>query len=224
MPETKQISRERYLSEQRFFLLLILFFVMLVVGPFIRDYGKLRYFFDLVVSAIFLSAMYAIVEKTRHLIIAVCLAVPMLLSVWLKYLLDVKAFSITGEICGILFFAYSIYNIVKYLFKQKEVTKETIYAAVVIYMLLAFMWARAYRLLDMIHPGSFSMPEGNVFSDTTVYLYYSFVTITTLGYGDISPLTDKASGLSIMEAISGQIFLVVLVSWLVGMHVSKRSR
>ena len=143
---------------------------------------------------------------------------------WLKYFIDVSALSIIGEICGILFFAYSIYNIVKYLFKQKEVTKETICAAVVIYMLMAFMWARAYGLLDLIHPGSFSMPEGHVFGDRTVYLYYSFVTITTLGYGDISPLTDKASGLSIIEAVSGQIFLVVLVSWLVGMYVSKRSK
>ena len=224
MPEKKQTGPKTDLFEHRFLILLILFFVMLAVGPFIRDYGKLRYIFDLVVSAIFLSAMYAIVERTRHLIIAVCLAVPMLVSVWLKYLLDVKAFAITGEICGILFFAYSIYNIVKYLFKQKEVTKETIYAAVVIYMLMALMWARAYRLLDLIHPGSFSMPEGHLISDRIIYLYYSFVTITTLGYGDISPLTDKASGLSVIEAISGQIYLVVLVSWLVGMHVSRRSK
>lgn len=224
MTEKKQTSPKADLFEQRFLILLILFFVMLAVGPFIRDYGKLRYIFDLVVSAIFLSAMYAVVEKTRHLIIAACLVAPMLVSVWLKYFIDVRALSIIGEICGILFFAYSIYNIVKYLFKQKEVTKETICAAVVIYMLMAFMWARAYGLLDLIHPGSFSMPEGHVFGERTVYLYYSFVTITTLGYGDISPLTDKASGLSIIEAVSGQIFLVVLVSWLVGMYVSKRSK
>jgi len=224
MPGKKQTNPKSDLFEQRFLILLILFFMMLAVGPFIRDYGKLSYIFDLVVSAIFLSAMYAIVEKTRHLIIAACLAVPMLVSVWLKYFLDVRALSIVGEICGILFFAYSIFNIVKHLFKQKDVTVETICAAVVIYMLMAFMWARAYGLLDLIHPGSFSLPEGHVFSDRTVYLYYSFVTITTLGYGDISPLTDKAGSLSIMEAVSGQIFLVVLVSWLVGMHVSRRSK
>ena len=68
------------------------------------------------------------------------------------------------------------------------------------------------------------MPEGNLISSRLIFIYYSFVTITTLGYGDISPLTGKAGGLSIIEAISGQIYLVVLVSWLVGMHVSKRSK
>ena len=54
--------------------------------------------------------------------------------------------------------------------------------------------------------------------------YLSFVTITTLGYGDITPLTDKASALVIIEAVVGQIYLVVLVAWLVGMHVSQKSK
>jgi len=54
--------------------------------------------------------------------------------------------------------------------------------------------------------------------------YFSFVTITTLGYGDITPLTDKASVLAFFEAVIGQIYLVVLVAWLVGMHVSRRAR
>jgi voltage-gated potassium channel Kch len=54
--------------------------------------------------------------------------------------------------------------------------------------------------------------------------YFSFVTITTLGYGDITPVTDKASALALIEAFVGQIYLVVLVAWLVGMYVSRRSK
>jgi voltage-gated potassium channel Kch len=56
------------------------------------------------------------------------------------------------------------------------------------------------------------------------FQYFSFVTITTLGYGDVIPITDKASVLAMMEALIGQIYLVVLVAWLVGMHVSRRSK
>ena len=54
--------------------------------------------------------------------------------------------------------------------------------------------------------------------------YFSFITITTLGYGDITPVTDKATALALIEAVVGQIYLVVLVAWLVGMHVSQRSK
>lgn len=220
----KDNGLKRYLFERRFLILLILCFTSLLVGPFIGDYHRLRYLFDLVVSVIFLSAMFAIIEKMRQLLISVCLAVPMLVAMWAKYLFESRALAVSGEICGVLFFAYAIIHIVKHMLKQEEVTRETIFAALVIYMLAAFMWARIYSLLEILQPGSFSMPAGHFFGDRLVFLYYSFVTITTLGYGDITPLTDKASALSIIEAISGQIYLVVLVAWLVGMHVSRRSK
>ena len=57
-----------------------------------------------------------------------------------------------------------------------------------------------------------------------VFQYYSFVTITTLGYGDITPVTEVAKAFSVLEAIVGQLYLVVVVAWLVGMHVSSKSR
>lgn len=224
MTDKENTSLRQYLFEHRFLFLLISIFTMLVVGSFIQDYARLRYLFDLVISVIFLTAMYAIVEKKRQMIITAGLAIPMLVSLWLKYFVEHRALWVIGEICGVLFFAYAIFNIFKYMLRQKEVSQEMIFAALVIYMLMAFMWARVYLLLEVFEPGSFSMPEGHLISDRVIFLYYSFVTITTLGYGDISPLTDKAGGLAIIEAISGQIYLVVLVAWLVGMHVSKRSR
>ncbi len=224
MVEKENATVKQYLFERRFRFLLVLFLTILILGPFIEDYSKLNYLFDLAFSALFLFAMYAIFERSSHLIITGCLVVPMLVSLWLKYLSELKTLIAIGEICGILFFGYSIVCIIRYFLKQKEVTKETISAAIVIYMLMAFMWARVYGLLEVFEPGSFSLPEGHAFGHRIMYLYFSFVTITTLGYGDISPLTDKASGLAIIEAFSGQIYLVVLVAWLVGMHVSKRSK
>jgi voltage-gated potassium channel len=224
MTENEKPGLKKYLFEHRFLYLMILIFATLVIGSFISEYKILRYFFDLVISAIFICAMYAIVEKMRHLAIMVCLAVPMFVSLWLKYFMEYRAILVIGELCGILFFAYSIVNIFKHIMNQKEITKETICAGIVIYLLMAFMWARAYSLLEVLYPGSFTLPEGHMFGNRYVYLYYSLVTISTLGYGDITPLTDKASGLAAIEAISGQIYLVVLVAWLVGMHVSKRSR
>lgn len=224
MTENENGGITQYLFKRRFLFLLILFFTMMLVGPFIRDYSKLRYLFDLIITAIFLAAIYAIVDKKRQLILSVCLAIPMLVALWLKYFVQYRDISVIGEICGILFFAYTIINIIKYMLKQKDITQETIFAALVIYMLMAFMWARVYSLLELLEPGSFSIAEGSLISNRLIFLYYSFVTITTLGYGDVSPLTDKAGGLAVIEAISGQIYLVVLVAWLVGMHVSKRSK
>jgi voltage-gated potassium channel len=85
------------------------------------------------------------------------------------------------------------------------------------------MWSFAYFILDYFYPDSFSFPE-NSSPSVYRYLYFSYVTLTTLGYGDVAPLTNKAGSLVVLEAIIGQIYLVVIVAWLVGMHVSRRSK
>jgi hypothetical protein len=113
--------------------------------------------------------------------------------------------------------------LVKFIFREKDVAKETIYAAVVVYLLFGILWSFNYFILDYFYPNSFSFPEHtppNVYR----YLYFSYVTLTTLGYGDVAPMTNKGGSLVILEAIIGQIYLVVIVAWLVGMHVSRRSR
>ena len=128
------------------------------------------------------------------------------------------------RIFGALFFGYAVINILRIVVQSEEVTKETIYAAIVAYMLMALMWAFLYMILELLEPGSFSFSEGAFRAETMRFKYFSFVTITTLGYGDITPLTNKASSLALLEALVGQVYLVALVAWLVGMHVSRRSK
>ena len=86
------------------------------------------------------------------------------------------------------------------------------------------MWAFLYMILELGAPGSFAFPGQGFRGEMMRYEYLSFVTITTLGYGDITPLTDQASALVLIEAVVGQIYMVVLVAWLVGMHVSRKSK
>jgi len=213
-----------YLFERRFFFLLILLLAMLVAVPFIEDYSGFRFLIDIAITGIFIAAMYAISDKKHHLIIALFLVAPMIVSLWVDYFMTVKWAFVIGEICGIFFFGFAIINIVNFIRRENEVTKEVIYAAVVVYLLMAMLWANLYQLIETLAPGSFSMPGSQMQNDRLLFLYFSLVTITTLGYGDMTPLTDHAAGLAAVEAFSGQIYLVVLVAWLVGMYVSKQSR
>ena len=88
-------------------------------------------------------------------------------------------------------------------------------------LLFALMWASLCRILEMVHPGSFRVPEIQEGQEKLPLIYYSFVTITTLGYGDITPLTPLARSLAILEAVVGQLYIAVQVAWLVGVHVSQ---
>ena len=127
-------------------------------------------------------------------------------------------------ITGVLFIGVVITSILGFMFKSAVVNSEMIYAAILLYLLAALMWAFAYTFLELIDPASFNIdlvrPEGYVL----VFQYYSFVTITTLGYGDITPVSEVARALSVLEAVVGQLYLVVVVAWLVGMYVSKKSK
>jgi voltage-gated potassium channel len=86
---------------------------------------------------------------------------------------------------------------------------------------MALAWSSIFAVVESLHPGSFSLPDIEGISPSRGFLYFSFVTITTLGYGDITPVTSLARSLSILEAVIGQLYLVVQVAWLVGVHVSQ---
>lgn len=224
MSEKQDNPLKSYLFKRRFLLLLIMLLAMLVIVPFLGDYSRFRFVVDMVVTGIFIAAMYAISDKKYNLFLALFLVIPMFADIWVDYFSSAEKTLVVSQICGILFIGFAIFNIIHFMLKQKEVTREMIYAAVVVYLLMALLWSNVYQLLETFAPGSFGMPDGQMQNDRLLFLYFSLVTITTLGYGDMTPLTDRAAGLASVEALTGQIYLVVLVAWLVGMHVSRRSK
>ncbi len=89
---------------------------------------------------------------------------------------------------------------------------------------MALTWALLYGVLERANPGSFRFPQGTTHPGRELFTYFSFATITTVGYGDIVPLTPVARGFANLEGVVGQLYLVILVSWLVGMYVSTKPR
>ena len=208
----------------RFSVLLILTVLLILVAPFLRDFIRARLILDIITMSILLASIWATGERKHQTPIALALALPFIAVTWLNYAFEHDKFLFSGNLIGILFFGYVIYSILKYIFESETVTREIIFAAIVSYLFLAVIWAFAYSALEFLFPGSFTIPDDAFKDGGYHFLYFSFVTITTLGYGDITPLTQKASSLAIIEALVGQIYLVVLVAWLVGMYVSRKSR
>jgi voltage-gated potassium channel len=211
-------------SQSRFLILLVLILLTIILTPFLDDFIETRILMDFFLTVIFITIILAIRSKRSQLIIASILALPLILSTWSFYFVELRSISLMTRIFGALFFGYSVINILHIVVQSEEVTKETIFAAIVAYLLIALMWSFLYMILELMIPGSFSIPDKSIRAETMQFEYFSFVTITTLGYGDIIPLSNKASALALLEALIGQVYLVVLVAWLVGMHVSRRSK
>ena len=103
------------------------------------------------------------------------------------------------------------------------ITLNRLVGAVCIYLLLGTIWAVAYSLVDVVSPGSFTgfSPQDSRGWDSE-WLYFSFVTMTTLGYGDISPVSATARALAYLQAVFGQFYIAVLVAGLVGAYIARR--
>jgi voltage-gated potassium channel len=220
-----QLNSHRSWIRHRFIFLLVMLLSMLAVAPFLANFIHLRFLFNIFLSAVLVSAVYALSQQIWHLAISAALAIPMLVSIWSDYFLRNDALFLIGRICGIFFIGFTIFHILSHIFKQQEVTKDTIAGATAVYLLLALLWAFIYAVLDRLQPDSFAMSAARPpMEGRDIFIYYSLVTITTLGYGDITPASYLAGSMAALEAVVGQLYLVVLVSWLVGMYVSKMSK
>lgn len=117
---------------------------------------------------------------------------------------------------------WAIVHLLRRTFLAQVVRSSNLHAAAAIYLLLGFAFANAYQLLHLLHPGAFHFPEGTGIGED-VFLYFSFITLATVGYGDVTPVSGMARMLAVTEAVAGQVYLVVSVSRLVGLYVAHRT-
>jgi hypothetical protein len=211
-------------SKERFLILMCLILGLVVLVPILNRFTAARVFLEIFLTAIIISMVYVISNKKGFVIAGVLLAVVMLVSFWLEYFTQNKWIAAIGMVTGVLFIGLVISSILGSMLKSGGVDREIIYKAILLYLLAALMWAFLYTFLELVDPASFNIDLDQSKGYLLVFQYYSFVTITTLGYGDITPVSEVAKAFSVLEAVCGQLYLVVVVAWLVGMHVAGKSR
>jgi hypothetical protein len=111
-----------------------------------------------------------------------------------------------------------ILHLLREIFNAKKITADIIKGGICIYFFIGLFWAILYKLAHDIHPASFSTP----FIDHLSFFYFSFTTLTTVGYGDITPVSSFARMLTNLEAIVGQLYLVIFLASLIGLHIAEK--
>lgn len=128
-------------------------------------------------------------------------------------------------ICFMLMMAVCVAAILPYIFQTRQVTLDTIFAALMAYFIIGSIFANLYSLLYLADPNSFNLPRTtNCDQFYTIYtemIYFSLITIVGAGYGDIVPLLPFSRILAAMEAILGHFYVAVFVAWLVGTFISQ---
>jgi hypothetical protein len=106
-------------------------------------------------------------------------------------------------------------------FGAGRVTFDRILGAIALYVLIGVVWAEAYQLIDLQAPDAYAgIARGSASLDRSSWIYFSFVTLTTVGYGDITPVAHVARSLAILEALIGQLYPAIVLARLVSLHVA----
>lgn len=155
--------------------------------------------------------------------VAIFLAVAGIILNILSVALDNDALHIISQLTLFVFLLLATFNTLRKVAVGNDISLNRIVGAVCVYLLLGVMWSIAYSVLEYSQPGSFKgLTELASPAWNPDWIYFSFVTITTLGYGDITPLTQTARSLSFTEAIVGQFYIAVLVAGLVSAYISAK--
>lgn len=214
-------------------LLITLVVVLLLAGFLSREVGglpSLQVFF----SVLFVAGVYAVSGRRRVLSIGLVIALGALALLWWRQLSAQPgaALAAANYAVDVIFFGFVALVITRAVLAETRVTTDTIYGGISVYLLIGLIWAVFYSAIEFFAPGSFVLGETPVaqlggagasalFSEL---IYFSLVTLTTLGYGDIRPTTDLARLVSALEAVVGLLFVAVFISRLVALQLADASR
>ncbi len=218
---------DRWLYRYSFQNLLIWLLIHLTLSPFIDELPSANVILTVSISLVLFFGVYAIERRSKLLrwTTVVILAISLLL-LWVDVLKIVKYPRIINTLITLIYVSLLIYSFAKYVYSSKEVNTSLICAALCLYLLMGTFWGYLYEALELVRPGSFG---GELLAKAKfpaelrqAFQYFSFVTLTTLGYGDVLPKTVGAAALCHTEAVTGQFFMAVLVARLVGIQVAQQ--
>lgn len=218
---TKQMMRrlgvDRFSSVQ----LLVALAALLICAPFVEELRGGHLILSALFSLVLLAAVFAVAARKRTLIIAIALAVPAITGRWINHFRPDLVHPAVFLVCALLLLAFVITHLLRFILRAPVVTLEVLCASISVYLMLGLMWTIAYWLVDQLTPGgafSFNTNRGAQSMNGFTGFYFSFITLSTVGYGDITPVSRFARWLAAMEAMVGLLYVAVLIARLVSLY------
>jgi hypothetical protein len=214
-----------WLARHKYELLLLALVLLLVVYPLLRGPVHAPLLARVLVTAQLLAGGW-IVYADRLRVVALLFCGTAILGAWTGFALHDEhnsAVMVFFHTTTFLFQITIVVVLLRNVYRERAVTSDSIAAALCGYVLIGVAFGHAYCVVEELLPGSFNGPTKDLNPVQLHFLltYFSFMTLTTVGYGDITPAADAARSLSIVEGVAGQFYLAVLVAELVGKRVAQ---
>ena len=223
---TKQVMRRLGMDRFSAVQLLVALAILLIAAPFVEELQGGHLILSVLFSLVLLAAVVAVAQRKRSLVIALVLAVPALTIRWINHFRPDLVHPAAFLICALLLLAFVIGHLLYFILHAPVVTVEVLCASIAAYLMLGLTWTVAYWLVDQLTPGgafSFNTGRGAQSMNGFTGLYFSFITLSTVGYGDITPVSRAARWLAATEAMIGMLYVAVLIARLVSLYSSAKS-
>ena len=210
--------------------------VLLVTAPLLDalEYGPA--IDTVLITLVLIMGVLAVGRSHRTLVLAVILMLPAVLFKWLGHFWPTILPPQMAPLAALVFIGFIEYQLLHFIFRARRVNSEVLCAGISGYLLLGILWMLAYMAVSglnpgdpahpALHPGAFAFTVGattpHTLSQFEAY-YFSFITLSTVGYGDITPLSNGARTLAMVEAMTGTLYMAVLISRLVALYSSQDS-
>ena len=200
-------------------MLILVFFVVFVIALFPPSWHSVIY--SVFYSLLFISAVMTMKEHfARYLWLAIFAVV----TEWISFILVLPVLNTISEAINLIFFAFITGFYIHQIAVAKKVSSNVIFHAVNGYLLLGLFFSILIGILVQFNPGMFNfsqVADSGTDSPYSAYIYFGFVSLSTLGYGDILPLLPAARSLSILISVCGQLYLAIIIALLVGKYASR---
>jgi hypothetical protein len=207
--------------------LFIMLVALVILFPVLKGSRTEAVILNSTFTFVLIAIMYGIRGKRGIIYIGIMIGVPWLAVVWVNLRLDSVVLRVVSALLMTLLFSYTLGILVRHIIEAKEISADLLFAAGCFYMLIGFAWSGICITIELIKPRSFLQITAGGYrpvEHSADLMYYSFITLTTLGYGDITPQSPLTRSFAILEAITGVLFMGILIGTIVGIFVAHRTR
>jgi len=192
--------------------------LMLVATPFVQGFREGQLYEAVLVTVVMCTGLIASGSRRRPAFALVSFA---LAAIWLNQIWPKRCPALTFILPAIAFLAVVIASLLGFVLRAKRVDANVLCAGISVYLILGLLWGLAYTLVAQVNPNAFAFsphPGASTAMSGFTAMYFSFTTLMTVGYGDITPMADVARMLAMLEAMTGTLFVCVMIARLVSLY------